>query len=50
MVNDLIAMGFEEARSKRALKAFRNNINLVTDHLLHFGPDMDDEILGPDIS
>jgi len=43
-------MGFDEARSRRALRALRNNMNLVTDHLISNPPEMDDEILGPEPS
>jgi uncharacterized UBP type Zn finger protein len=44
MVKDLVAMGFDESRSKRALKHFRNNMNVVTDYLLGQPEEMDDEV------
>lgn len=47
MVRDLVAMGFPEARAKRALKNFRNNMNVATDHLLSTTEDMDDQVFGP---
>jgi uncharacterized UBP type Zn finger protein len=47
MVKDLVSMGFDEARANRALRNFRNNMNLVTDHLLSTTEDMDDQVFGP---
>lgn len=49
MLNELKSMGFDEERSRRALKFFRNNISAATDHLLSIEPEMDDLIFGPEI-
>jgi uncharacterized UBP type Zn finger protein len=47
MVAELVSMGFNEDRSRRALKYFRNNLSLATEHLINTPPELDDSVLGP---
>jgi len=41
-------MGFSEARSKRALVFFRNNLENAIEHIMNYPEERDNEILGPD--
>ena len=45
MVADLVSMGFNQSRARRALKFFRNNVAIATDHLLSSNEEMDDLVV-----
>ncbi len=46
MVKNMVDMGFPEARSKRALKHYKNNFEAAMAHMLNNDETRDDIILG----